>query len=216
MGKMRHETVVGIIGLFRKEPGASYAISEIAEGTKIAYCSAHSHIGELAKLGVLKTQMRGRSKLCSLNPRSNRARLLLALSATNPTEAFLAKKPALRPVLEALMEKAEGELKNELHSAVLFGSYVKGEERRESDIDLLFIASDLKTARKIEALCNGISAAYGKKLAPIVSDVEQFEKMLKAKEQTIGKEAVADGVILFGHEKFYGTVLSVLGGRNGT
>ena len=213
---MRHETVLRIIGLFRKEPGSSYAINEIAAKTKIAYCSVHSHAGELEKLGVLATRKQGRSKLCSLVFKSDGARLLLALSAANATRDFLKKKSALSPLLNALIEKTEGEMKNELHSIVLFGSYAKCEERKESDIDILLITSDLKCTRKAEAICNGISAAYGKKLAPIVSDVEQFEKMLGAKGQTIGKEAVADGVFLSGHEKFYGMVLRVLGEHYGT
>ena len=115
--------------------------------------------------------------------------------------------------MNALIEKTGSELRNELHSIVLFGSYAKGGEQKESDIDLLFVTSNLNCTKKVETICNGISAAYGKKLAPIVSDVEQFEQMLRAKEQTIGKEALADGVVLVGHEKVYEMIL---GERYGT
>ena len=109
-------------------------------------------------------------------------------------------------VIESLIEKITTKFVADIHSIVLFGSYAKGSATNKSDVDLLFIVSDLKnkSVRKaIERECASFQYSHNILVSPLITDVVEFRKMLRAKEMNIGKEAKEHGISVFGSEQFW-------------
>ena len=95
---------------------------------------------------------------------------------------------------------------SEIHSVVLFGSYAKGTAAKQSDIDLLFIISDLRNKNLREAIeRESVSYQYSHniRISPLITNIEEFKKMLKSRELTVGKEVKEYGISLYGHEIFW-------------
>ena len=77
---------------------------------------------------------------------------------------------------------------------------------KESDIDLLFIVSNLKNKRlreEIERESASYQYSYNAKVSPLITDIGEFKKMLKSKDLNVGKEAREYGISLYGHELFW-------------
>lgn len=83
---------------------------------------------------------------------------------------------------------------------VLFGSYAKGQETMESDIDILLI-----TRRKfdIDKMTKDIYAKYGKEISPIMLFPNDFKRQ---RDKAILKEIISNHYILYGAENFVNMV----------
>ena len=85
---------------------------------------------------------------------------------------------------------------------LIFGSYIKGTKTDKSDIDLCIISDDkIKSNKLIEKLS----------LLPFNIEiqnftVEEFEAMLKIKENNVGKEIIKNNILLFGIENYYNLI----------
>jgi len=70
----------------------------------------------------------------------------------------------------------------------LFGSYARGTATKQSDIDLLFIVSDIKDKNlreSIERESASYQYSHNVKISPLITDIGEFKKMLKAKELNV-------------------------------
>jgi len=88
----------------------------------------------------------------------------------------------------------------------LFGSYAKGTATKQSDIDLLFIVSNIKDKilrESIERESASYQYSHNIKISPLITDIEEFKKMIKSKELNVGKEIKEYGISLYGHEVFW-------------
>ena len=99
---------------------------------------------------------------------------------------------------------------SEIQSIILFGSYAKGTATKQSDIDLLFIISDIKDKNlreSIERESASYQYSYNLKVSPLITNIEEFKKMLKDKELNVGKETKEYGISLYGHEIFWRIII---------
>ncbi len=87
---------------------------------------------------------------------------------------------------------------------LLFGSNVKGNATKNSDIDLLLI-SNSEDAKAIEEKLEILPLKIH--LTPIT--YESFIGMLKTKERTVVSEALKKNIILFGIEDYYRIIKNV-------
>lgn len=203
---MRQKTLLKIVGLMRKDLARGLTILEISKRLKIGYRPAYMHIANMEKEGIIQIEKVGNAKKCLLMLESPKTRHLLEEIDILRQEEIFKKNPKLKAVIENLIPKLTDKLISEIHSVVLFGSYAKGTATRQSDIDLLFIVSDLKS-RNLRELIERESASYqyshNVKVSPLITDIVEFKKMLKAKELNVGKEAKECGISLYGHELFW-------------
>lgn len=92
-------------------------------------------------------------------------------------------------------------------SIILFGSYAKGRETRESDIDILFIirsgtkANYRKWLAEIRETCRRVSERQAKKISPFILTVSDFRNGL-AKNQALITEVYKNHAVIYGAE-FY-------------
>jgi len=202
---MRQKTLLKIIGLMRKDLDKGLTILEISKKLKIGYRPAYNHISEMEKEGIIKIDKIGSAKQCSLNFFNPKTRHLLETLDIERKEELYKDNPKLK-IIDNLISKLTEKFMSEIHSIVLFGSYAKGTVVKRSDIDLLFIVSNIKNKNLrelIERECATYQYSYNIKISPLITDIEEFKKMLKSKELNVGKEVKNYGISLYGHELFW-------------
>jgi predicted nucleotidyltransferase len=203
---MRQETLLKIIGLMRRDLDSGQTIMEISKKLHIGYRPAHMHITEMEKEGIIAVERVGAAKQCTLNMENPLARHQLAALDLFKAEQFYKKHTKLKTIIEELIEKLTDQFMSRIHSVVLFGSYAKGSAAKDSDIDLLFIVTDLKdkdVREAIERECAGYQYSHNIRISPLIVDIAEFKKMLEAKDMNVGKEIRKDGISLYGHELFW-------------
>ena len=203
---MRQETLIKIIGLLRKNLDRGLTILKISKTLKIGYDPAYKHIAEMYKQGIITINKVGNAKQCSLNLKSDKCRNLLQEADLTKTESIYKEYPKIKNILEILILKLAEKYVAEMQSIILFGSYAKNTAVKSSDIDILFIVSDLKKKQlreDIERECSSFEYSHIIKINPIITDIVEFKKMLIARELNIGKETREYGIPLYGSEKFW-------------
>jgi predicted nucleotidyltransferase len=202
---MRQKTLLRIVGLMRKSLDKGLTILEISKQLKIGYRPANNHINEMEKEGIIKIEKVGSAKKCSLNLENANTRHLLETHDIERKEELYKENPRLR-IIDNLISKLTEKFISKIHSIVLFGSYAKGTATKQSDIDLLFVVSNINDKNLREAI-ERESASYqysnNIKISPLITDIEELKKMLKAKELNVGKEVKEYGISLYGHEIFW-------------
>lgn len=203
---MRQETLLKIIGLMRKNLDKSLTILKISKRLGIGYRPAYNHITSMKNEGIIKVEKIGNAKQCSLNFGNAKCRHLLEEVDVNKKEEIYRENPKIRAVIESLISKLTKDFISDIHSIVLFGSYAKETSTKNSDVDLLFIVTDLKNKKLREGI-ERESASYqyshNIKVSPLITDIKEFKKMLEAEELNVGNEAKACGISLYGSEMFW-------------
>jgi len=202
---MRQKTLLKIIGLMRKDLDKGLTILEISKLLKIGYRPAYNHISEMEKEGIIKIEKIGNSKQCKLNLDSPKTRHLLENLDIERKEELYQENLRLK-IIDNLISKLTEKFMSEIHSIILFGSYAKGIATKKSDIDLLFIVGNIKdkTLREsIERESASYQYSHNIKINPLITDIQEFKKMLNAKELNVGKEVREQGISLYGHELFW-------------
>jgi|SRR3989344_3468541 len=203
---MRQKTLLKIIELMRKNIALGRTISEISRLLKIGYVPTYNHINEMEKEGIINVLKIGNAKQCKLNLENTKTKHLLQELDIKKTEELYNKNQKFKAILESLISKLTKKYPSELLSIVLFGSYAKGTANKQSDIDLMFIINDLKDKNlreTIERECASIRYSHNIKISPLMTNIEEFKKMLKEKELNVGKEVREYGISLYGHEIFW-------------
>lgn len=203
---MRKETLLKIMKLFRKNLDKGLTILEISKKLTIGYRPAYNHINEMFDEGIITIEEVGKAKQCFLNLKSEKSRHILGEVDLLRKEKLYKKETKLKKVLENLISNLTEKYISEIQSIVLFGSYAKGRAVKGSDVDLLFIVNDIKNKElraDIERECISFQYSHNIKISPLITDIKEFKKMLKAKELTVGKEAREYGIPLYGSEIFW-------------
>src|SRR3989344_2518193 len=134
--------------------------------------------------------------------------LLESLDIARKEELY--RKNQKLKIIDNLISKLTEKFMSEIHSIVLFGSYAKGTATKQSDIDLLFIVTDIKDKNlreTIERESASYQYSHNIKISPLITDIAEFQKMLKARELNVGKEVKEYGISLYGHELFWRIVV---------
>jgi len=148
-----------ILEVFFKEPIAIHFIREISKRVKLAPTSVRNHLKELEKEGLIKKKS---------------ARPFDGFIADRENEKFIYYKQAYNFYS---LYKLRNEIKRSLHpqTAIVFGSYARGEDREDSDIDILIISKikkDLKLKKHEDELERKIHIT-------IVNSIDQLDKGIK-------------------------------------
>lgn len=202
---MRQKTLLKIVGLMRTKINIGLTILEISKQLKIGYRPAYNHINEMEKEDMIIVKKIGSAKQCSLNLSNPKTRHILESVDLEKKEELYKKNPNLK-IIESLILKLLEKYISKIQSIVLFGSYAKATTTKKSDIDLLFIVSNIKDKilrEAIERECATYQYSHNIQISPLITNIEEFQKMLKAKELNVGKEIKDYGISLYGHEIFW-------------
>ncbi len=142
-----NDKVFEILSLFTEGFDKALYVREVAVKAKVSSRTAHLVLKDLEEIGVLSSKVRGKIKLYSLTETRVATEYLLLAERYKKIQ-ILQKKIVLAEILEKVIKISDGPL-------ILFGSYAKGLEKKESDIDLLVLGSyDREKLRSVESLFN--------------------------------------------------------------
>ncbi len=181
-----------IVNYLGKHLGKNFTLHQLSKLISIPYASFHRTVQQMSDFLTLEAI--GKSKIMGLNRTNPILKAHLIISSDEEGKEFFQKNP--------IIKKIAGELDTK-DILLLFGSYAKGKETEKSDIDLLIINKDGKKSlsfSKYEIL-------FKKKINPIFITTTEFKKMLKDKDENLGKQALKNHIILNNPEWFWKLVL---------
>lgn len=171
-------------------PGLELTGREVAAEARIDPAGCARALRELVEIGLLEMQPTGRAHLYKLTQDN-----LLVSAGLGPL--FKAERLLLEAAFQFLQERFE----HRVVSAVLFGSYARGEETHDSDVDVLFLVREKSEAEQLETdvllTASEFSRYFGATVAPYVKPVSEFLEMAKRNAPPIN-EILATGKDLFG------------------
>lgn len=168
-----------LLGLFLRNPTTEFSTNNAIKATRLAKATTIRWLNFLKKNNLLLRKTIGRTKLYSLNRQDYFAKQLKKFyNATSPI------------ILDLMSE-----LKGKVSKVVLFGSWARGEDRTESDIDI-FIVSE-RPESELKKIAAQLSTKHKKKLALTVKTVEQYLRMAKI-EELLWRKVHLEGVLLHG------------------
>ena len=187
-----------ILQVLLKEPRKKFTVESIAKeiSSKKAGHSRASifrYCNTLLKQNILASEDIGKMKQITLNFNDDETLALLAQIETRNKNRFLEQ---LQPVLREYFLKLSSPIKriHEIHSILLFGSYAKGKQRADSDLDFMFLIqkphaihddktikiSIKKTKDLINAALHDANPYLGDiKISPVIIEIEDYKKGIK-------------------------------------
>ena len=154
-----------------QNPGKSFFEKEIAEKAKVSRGAAHDSLKDLAKKGLVVKEKKGRMNFYRAN-------------TANPLVRALKNTINIANLLP-LVKKLQG-ISLQI---ILFGSFARGENYPDSDIDLLILTQEKEKVEKI------IKQSKTSLLRPIIKTPAEFA-VLEDKKPTFYQE-IMRGVVLW-------------------
>jgi len=165
-----------------------FTIKQISENTKINYRIAYEQIMKLEKEELVKVTPIGNSKMCEFTNTFNSH----VYEAEYQRKEDLFKNKDFRVIHNQLSEL------NFPFILLLFGSYAKGTQTKNSDIDLLLISKDEE-----EKIINNKLNLLPHNIHLTQVTYEAFIRMIKSKDFSVVSEAIKNNIILIGVEDYY-------------
>ena len=165
-----------ILAVFLKEPYREFYLREVASHTRVSVSTVKAYLDSLVSDGFLL--------------RSKRANLAL-FKANMEDPAFKHFKIAhlmrhLRPLIRHLRQKYEKS------SIILYGSCARGEDDKDSDIDLLIIGR----AEKVEL--TDFEKKFNRTITVLVYSYQDWEEKAK-QDEAFYESIITDGLVTQGN-----------------
>jgi len=133
----RYQAMQDVLNVLIDQPYATYSMTELATLTGANKGTISKAVRLLSKLDIVETTQDGRTQQVQIN----RERL------TKPDPILSIPQSEFHQPVQAFLQRIQDEL-DEVVGVVLFGSVARGEADRASDIDLLVIVGEDKTAAR--------------------------------------------------------------------
>lgn len=168
--------------------GRVFTIRGLAEDAGISHTEAASTINDLEKLGIVQIQPVGKAHQISLNKKSYVLNKILE-------PIFKVEQNSLQEIL-TILKKNLGSKK--IISAVIFGSVARGEEKEDSDIDLLIISNDYDQAIEyVSKIAEEISLLFHIKVSHMIFS----EKQIRSKKNSdLINSIIKDHILITGKD----------------
>ncbi|MFH1016808.1 MAG: nucleotidyltransferase domain-containing protein [Pseudomonadota bacterium] len=159
------KTQRALLGFLFGHPDEKFYLRELARAIGAGLGAVQREVKRLSEAGILERTTRGREVFYQANPQSPIFQDLKSLVLKTMGAADLLRKE---------FEK----LKDKVRVAFIYGSFAKGEPRKESDVDLLVVGN--VTLAEIVAKLEKSQKALGREINPTVYPVSEFRKKLSA------------------------------------
>lgn len=185
-----NQTTLAILALYRSNYRRACYLREIARDVGIDVKAVQLQVKRLERLNILTSARRGRITEYRLNLANVLTRYFLVLAETFATAEYLAKNFAIKKLVNELGDAIDGGL-------ILFGSFAKGQTRRESDIDAMVITEKRVNRDAFEST----GALIGRNVSLKIARPHQFLRGLRENDPLV-REVAANHVILKGIDQF--------------
>lgn len=169
-------------------------ILRISRALKMDYKNVHSIIKRLEKEPLVRLESFGQSSRVKLIPKMHP--LIFEAEYERRKEVLKDKN------LAVMLNDFKKALGTKCHIILLFGSYAKRKQTKNSDIDLMFIVPDGKE-ELFEKDAHRLAKSLPLPIHYLVFSVKQLLEMAGSKESNVGQEALKNNIILYGIEAYY-------------
>ncbi len=180
------ENTLQVLSLFTNDFNREYYVREVGKLLKISPRTAQLILEDLEDKGVVESKTKGKIKTFRLNP-SEFTQRYLAFVEQYKAIAFLEKKLLIKEVIEKIAPHIKG-------IGIIFGSYVKGLEKEDSDLDI-FVSGNYNND-EIKRVSKNLGIEISIKCYPL----KTFEKNLT--KDILLKEVLKNHVVFLNVEQF--------------
>lgn len=170
--------------------GVPLNASQIAARTKLTRPAVASVLADFAGMGIVQSSSAGRANVHTLI-RDN----LLVTQIIEPLFAAEEEQP------EALAAQLRATFGQAAESVVLFGSYARGDQDADSDVDVALVARDPSAKELLESavLAHEIEfhRQFGAALSPLIYDAREAAE-LRSRAPGLFDSIRKDGIVLSG------------------
>jgi len=185
------ENTLQVLSLFTNDFSREYYIREVQKLLKISPRTAQLILEDLENKGVIESKIRGKIKTYKIKL-SEFTKRYLVFAEQYKAIAFLEKKLIVREIIEKITPGIKG-------IGIIFGSYIKGIEKRESDLDIFIVGNYDK--KEIKRVSKNLGIDINVKCYP----ARIFEKNLG--KDILSKEILKNHIVFLNAEKFIQKVL---------
>ena len=185
------ENTLQVLSLFTNDFKREYYIREVERLIKICPRTAQLILEDLENKGVIKSKTKGKIKTYKINLNDFTKRYLIFVEQYKAI-AFLEKRHMIKEIIEKITPYIKG-------IGIIFGSYVKKLEKKDSDLDI-FIVGNYN-----ENIIKKISKNFGIEISIKCYPKKIFEKNLN--KDIFLKEILKNHVIFTNTEQFIKIVL---------
>ena len=173
--------------------GKELSIKEIMKHTPYSsYERNNTYLKSLAQKQIIEEKKAGRTLLYSIIPDTLISKKAFHAYAFEQVQSFSERHPIITKALKELFKEG-------IDIILVFGSYAKGTERKDSDIDILAVSNKKD---KVERLLTSIKRKYGLPLHAIIVPMVEFGK-IKSENKELWDSLVMHGILFKGYEVFY-------------
>lgn len=169
-------------------------ILKISKELKMDYKNVYLIIKRLEKQSLVQLESFGQSSRVKL---IRQMHPLIFEAEYERKEELLKNKD-----LAVMLNEFKSKLKSKYYTLLIFGSYAKHTQTKNSDIDLMFIVPDGKE-EIFEKDINRIAKSLPLPIHFLIFSEKQFLEMKDSKESNVGQEALRDNIPLYGIETYY-------------
>jgi len=186
------ENYLKVLALFTKGYDKEYYIREVHKLLRISPRTAQLLLNDLEKKTVLLSRRRGKIKTYSIR-NTVLAKEYLILAEQYKKICLFQNKPLIKEVITKIIPYIKG-------VGVIFGSYAKGLERKDSDLDVFIIgACNINNIKKA-------SKTYGVNISVKTYPLKVVKKNLR--KDVLIKEVLNNHVVFLNVERFVRLVLN--------
>jgi len=174
-------------------------IKDISNNLKIDYKNIHDTTIELFKKGIIKKEKIGNYNICKLNySNEDIIEYLKEYNFYFKLKEFRKKYPTeYRIIIETCQQVINQNMTVPFFIFIVFGSYARNEEKKNSDIDSLFLGA-IPESKAFKTILNKNSISCQKRFHIIEQHVNSFLKDLKNKDKlSIATEIYKEPPIVF-------------------
>ncbi len=169
-------------------------ILKISKGIIMDYKNIYSIVKRLEKESLLRLESFGQS---------TRVKLVQQVHPIFFEAEYNRRKELLKNKnLAVMLNDFKNTLKSKCCIILIFGSYAKNTQTKNSDIDLMFIVPD-GMEELFEKDVHRVARSLPLPIHPLVFSEKQFLEMTHAHESNVGQEALKNNIILYGIETYY-------------
>ena len=185
---------LAILEVFRKNLGKKLTFNQIKKEARInSNDFIQRTLSNCMAEEMLTTECIGRS-------------IIYHLELTPRTLAYFSLIPfAIYHLPENILDEIQQEVSKEtsFFSLVIFGSYAKKQESKNSDMDIAIILEDEKKIAQIEARTDSLKRKSIYPLDIHLISIEDFEEMLNSEKENLGKEIARNHLVYSNPGIFY-------------
>jgi len=175
---------VEILSVFLMNPGRELYLREVARLTGEDYKNVSMELRNLREIGLVSSRNEGNLKYFSLNKEFVIYEELKSI--------FMKTKGAVGILREAVSTKRD------IDYAFIYGSFATGEERAESDIDLMVIGRI--SLEEVLALIRGPEEKLSREINVSLYDLQEIRKRVKDHDSFIMEVLGGSKIMLIGDE----------------